>query len=48
MKTDVTATLRGYCPSDESKKCIGMKTGDFAIYVLKAYPKFNSTYKCSQ
>jgi len=48
MKADQKAVLRGHCPSDPDKSCVGMKTGDFALYVIKAYPRFNSTYKCTE
>ncbi len=48
MKADQKAVLRGHCPSDPNKNCVGMKTGDFATYVIKAYPRFNSTYNCTE
>lgn len=47
MKADTKAVLIGHCPSDNTKKCVGMNTGKFASFIYKVYPQYNAQYQCS-
>lgn len=47
LKPNTKAELVGHCPSDPESSCFGMKTDEFARYVLRMYPIMKQKYQCA-
>jgi hypothetical protein len=47
LKPNNKAELVGHCPSDPESSCFGMKTDEFARYVLRMYPIMKQKYQCA-